>query len=197
MNVVRKALGGIVVYSTTEYADSRGTLTEAYNQRKWQESLGYCPIEFVQCNLTTSRKHVIRGMHYQIGIPQGKLVTPVAGVIYDVAVDMRKWSKTFGEWFGALLEPGSGQTAMWIPVGFAHGYMTVSDESKVAYMLTAHRHPDMERCLKWDDPSVGIDWLDRADDAIVSERDLAGKPFRDATHFSMGGGARQLRHSKR
>jgi dTDP-4-dehydrorhamnose 3,5-epimerase len=136
---------------------------------------------FVQDNHSYSARNVLRGMHYQIGHPQGKLVRVVAGEIFDVAVDLRRSSPTFGKWDGVTLS-GENFRMLWIPAGLAHGFRVLSDEAQVLYKATDFYHPECERTLSWDDPDVNVKWqLDTP--PIVSDKDAKGSSFRDAEMF--------------
>jgi len=164
------------------YRDERGWFTEAWNPRRLEGPLA--ALDFVQDNLSMSRRGVLRGMHYQNPHAQGKLVRAVAGAIFDVAVDLRRGAPHFGRWVGVHLSEGAPR-ALWIPPGFAHGFLTLSARAYVAYKITAHHAPEAEHTLAWDDPDVGIEWP-LQDDAplIISARDRAGASLARAETFA-------------
>lgn len=157
------------------FEDSRGYFMESYNQRA-MESLGFNH-RFVQDNHSHSRKGVLRGLHYQIQQPQGKLVRAVSGEIFDVAVDLRRGSPCFGKWVGRCLS-SENKLMLWIPPGFAHGFAVLSETADVLYKTTDYYAPQFERTIIWNDPDLAISWP-ITDTPVVSEKDLAGKRFKD------------------
>lgn len=160
------------------YRDRRGFFTETYNKKTFE--INGVPFEFVQDNHSHSSFGVLRGLHYQIQHAQGKLVRAVAGTIFDVAVDLRRDSKTFGHWVGAFLS-AENQQMLWVPPGFAHGYYVLSEQADVVYKTTDYYHPDYERCIRWDDPELNIEWpIPAMETPILSEKDAAGSSFKDA-----------------
>lgn len=175
MQVEPSAIPDVMFLKPQVFADARGTFHESYNRRVFVEKTG-CDAEFVQDNFSTSAKGVLRGLHYQVPpMAQGKLVQCVQGEIFDVAVDMRDGSPTRGQWVGGILSEDN-RTQIWIPEGFAHGFLTRSDVAGVAYKVTAPYSPDHERAVHWNDPSLAIDW--QAEGApVVSEKDEAAPPF--------------------
>ena|ERR1022692_648824 len=179
MKVDTTTLAGLLVLEPRVFRDARGFFLESFNE----DAMASAGIRdrFVQDNHSYSTRNVLRGMHYQVGHPQGKLVRVVAGEIYDVAVDLRRSSPTFGKWAGVTLS-GENSRMLWIPAGFAHGFRVLSDEAHVLYKATDFYHPECERTLAWDDPAVNISWqLDTP--PTVSEKDAKGASFRDAARF--------------
>jgi dTDP-4-dehydrorhamnose 3,5-epimerase len=166
------------------YTDARGQFVEMFNKNGFFEETGFDG-EFVQDNQSRSRKGVLRGLHYQIEPhAQGKLVRAVAGVVFDVAVDIRRTSPTFGDWFGFELSAEKGNQ-VWIPPGFAHGILALTDGAELLYKVTEYHSPDHERSIRWDDPAIGIVWPTADIDEIhVSERDTSALLLRDAEVFA-------------
>jgi dTDP-4-dehydrorhamnose 3,5-epimerase len=161
------------------FGDARGFFLECYNEQTMAD-LGICE-RFVQDNHSYSARNVVRGLHYQIQHPQGKLIRVVVGEILDVVVDLRKSSPTFGRW-GAIPLSGETKRMLWIPAGFAHGFRVVSESAHVLYKATDFYAPESERTLAWNDPELKIDWqLDG--EPTVSPKDQRGLPFRDAEKF--------------
>ena len=179
MKKVETPLAGVFVLEPKVFGDARGFFLESYNKRVLGE-LGIHE-KFVQDNHSYSMRNVVRGLHYQARNAQGKLVRVVDGEIFDVVVDLRKASPTFGQWNGVTLS-GENKRMLWIPPGFAHGFRVVSQGAHVLYKATDYYAPDSERTLAWNDPELKIDWqLDG--DPIVSTKDQHGVPFRDAEKF--------------
>ena len=173
------SLPGVFVLEPTVFGDERGFFFESYNQRIMAE-VGIVE-RFVQDNHSCSSRNVLRGLHYQLKHPQGKLVRVVEGEILDVAVDMRRSSPTFGGWEGVRLS-GENKRMLWIPAGFAHGFHVLSEKAHVLYKATDFYSPEHERTLAWNDPELKIDWeLDGK--PIVSPKDRGGAAFRDAESF--------------
>jgi dTDP-4-dehydrorhamnose 3,5-epimerase len=162
------------------FADSRGFFLESYNQRTFAE-LGIHE-RFVQDNHSRSERGVLRGLHYQLVQPQGKLVRAVRGEIFDVAVDLRRSSRTFGQWTGHVLNEENKQM-LWIPAGFGHGFLVLSTVAEVVYKATDFYAPQGERSVLWNDPQIGIDWPD-AGTPTLSAKDGAGKPLLEAEVFA-------------
>ena len=173
-------LAGLVVIEPRVFADERGFFQELFHRGRFAEA--GLDVDFVQDNLSRSKANVVRGLHYQIEQPQGKLVRVLRGEIFDVAVDLRRSSPTFGQWEGFRLSE-ENQLAVYIPPGFAHGFCVLSDLADVLYKCTALYAPQHERTLLWNDPTVNVDWP-LAKPAIVSGKDLAGRAFGDAETFS-------------
>ncbi len=182
MDAIKKIptpLPGVVILEPRVFGDERGFFLESYNQKVFAE----VGIEdhFVQDNHSSSRRNVLRGLHYQIKQPQGKLVRAVEGEILDVAVDVRRSSPTFGAWEAVHLS-GENKRMLWIPPGFAHGFRVISEKAQVLYKASDYYAPEHERTLAWNDPDLKIDWkLDG--DPIVSAKDLRGVFLRDAETF--------------
>lgn len=180
VDVVKTKLEGVLLLKPKVFSDDRGFFYESYNQR----TLAGCGITslFVQDNHSRSRKNVLRGLHYQIGQPQGKLVRAVVGEIFDVAVDIRRGSPTFGQWLGQFLSAENKQM-LWISPGFAHGFVVMSDWAEVLYKASDYYAPQLEHCIRWDDPDLAIQWP-HAGEAHLSAKDLQGKWLRDAEVYS-------------
>jgi dTDP-4-dehydrorhamnose 3,5-epimerase len=170
VQVLSTALQDVVIVEPKVFGDDRGFFFEVYNRKTFEE-LGL-PGKFVQDNQSGSQKGVLRGLHYQIQQPQGKLVRVLRGAIFDVAVDLRRGSKQFGEWFGLELS-AENRRQLWVPPGFAHGFLTLSAFAEVSYKVTQLYAPEHERSLKWDDPAVGITWP-LEDEPVLSAKDRAG-----------------------
>jgi dTDP-4-dehydrorhamnose 3,5-epimerase len=162
------------------HQDERGFFLESYNRRTFEQATGLA-VEFVQDNQSFSVRNVLRGLHYQILQPQGKLIQVMAGEIYDVAVDLRRSSPTFGKWIGVTLAGGSHRM-FWVPQGFAHGYIVLSEHAIVLYKTTDYYAPEHERTILWNDPALGIKWPLEGE-PIVSDKDRRATPFRTADHF--------------
>ena len=180
MKFVPARLAGVVLIEAPLYHDSRGHFREVHHAGRFAD--GGLPLSFVQDNLSRSKRGVVRGLHYQITQPQGKLVSVIRGAIYDVAVDLRKSSPTFGEWFGAELSESNGK-ALYIPPGFAHGFSVTSEEADVLYKCTALYAPADERTVLWNDPAIGIAWPLGGAQPIVSDKDCRGLPLAEAECF--------------
>ena len=182
MEAIKKtqtSLAGMVVLDPRVFGDQRGFFLESYNEKVFAEiGIGG---RFVQDNHSSSSKNVLRGLHYQIKHPQGKLVRVVEGEIVDVAVDLRRSSATFGKWEAVRLS-GENQRILWIPVGFAHGFCVASDKAQVLYKATDYYAPEFERTLAWNDPDLKIDW-GLEGEPIVSAKDQRGVALRDAETF--------------
>jgi dTDP-4-dehydrorhamnose 3,5-epimerase len=156
MQVIRTEIPEVLLLEPKVFGDERGFFFEAYNRRAFREATGL-DVDFVQDNHSRSGKNVLRGLHYQIKQAQGKLVRVIAGEIWDVAVDLRKSSPTFGKWTGFALSAESKRTA-WVPAGFAHGFVVVSESAEVIYKTTDYYAPEHERTILWSDPDLGIRW---------------------------------------
>ena len=173
MNIIQTELPGVLIIEPKVFQDDRGFFKETYSLQRYQEAGINLP--FVQDNLSRSSKGILRGLHYQIKHPQGKLVQAVRGEIFDVAVDMRKDSPHFGKWTGAILSE-TNHRQLYVPPGFAHGFCVLSETADMSYKCTDTYHPDHERTLIWNDPSVGVEWPVTGT-PILSEKDQAGLPF--------------------
>ncbi|GJI96282.1 dTDP-4-dehydrorhamnose 3,5-epimerase [Duganella caerulea] len=182
MNVIATPLEGLLVLEPRVFGDDRGFFYESFNARRFAELTGVT-LPFVQDNHSRSAKGVLRGLHYQIQQAQGKLVRATAGSVFDVAVDMRKSSATFGQWYGIELS-AENKKQMWIPPGFAHGFVVTSDAAEFLYKTTDYWAPEHERSVLWNDPAIGIEWpaLDAA--PLLSAKDQAAVLLADAEVFA-------------
>ncbi len=182
MNAIRTAIPDVVALQPKVFGDQRGFFLESYNERVFQE-LGL-PTRFVQDNHSKSLRGVLRGLHYQLGTPQGKLIRVLQGEIYDVAVDLRRSSATFGQYAGELLDD-QARRMLWIPPGFAHGFLVLSETAEVAYKASEFYAPDRERSLLWNDPALGIEWPLHliGTGPILSAKDEAGLTLAEAETF--------------
>lgn len=180
MNVVRTAIHDVLIIEPKVFGDERGFFYESFNQRKFREMTGVTK-NFVQDNHSKSVKNVLRGLHYQIWQPQGKLVRVVAGEVFDVAVDIRKSSPTFGRWIGVNLS-STNKRQLWIPEGFAHGFCVISDSAEFLYKTTDYWAPEHERSILWNDREIGIKWPIQGE-PVLSTKDRSGKPFCAAEFF--------------
>lgn len=176
MRIVESPLAGIFVLEPKVFEDSRGWFLESYNERAFAELTGLAP-SFVQDNHAGSEQGVLRGLHYQFAGTQGKLVRATAGQVFDVAVDLRKESLTFGRWYGVDLSAGN-RRQIWIPGGFAHGYYVTSDFAEVQYKTTAFYEPAGEGAIRWDDPDIAIDWP-LSGEPLLSAKDRDAALLRD------------------
>ena len=181
MNVVETSLPGVLVLEPRCFRDERGVFFETFNLAKMVE-IGL-PAEWKQDNFSLSKKGVIRGIHYQIGEAQGKLVRVVTGVALDVIVDLRRSSPTFGQHTTVELS-GDGSRMVWIPVGFGHGFSALTETVALSYKVTEYYSPKAERCVLWNDSQLGIDWKVSPEEAILSAKDAAGVPFAQAEVFA-------------
>ncbi len=181
MKVAATAIPGLLLLEPAIHEDERGFFFESFNQKRFEDATGL-NIRFVQDNHSRSVKRVLRGLHYQIRRPQGKLLRVTAGEVFDVAVDLRRSSTTFGKFVGLVLS-AANKKQLWIPEGFAHGYLVLSDAAEVLYKTTDYYAPEHERCLIWNDPDVGIDWP-KVDEPILSAKDRLGLPLGKAEVFA-------------
>jgi dTDP-4-dehydrorhamnose 3,5-epimerase len=165
------------------FGDDRGFFYESFNRRALEAALGR-ELDFVQDNHSLSARGVLRGLHYQLPHPQGKLVRVTRGEVFDVAVDLRRASPTFGRWVGEVLSAGN-KRQLWIPEGFAHGFLVLSEAAEFLYKTTDYWHPEAERCIRWDDPDLAIAWPDPGGAPLVSSKDAAGVRFADAPAFDL------------
>ena len=180
MKVIRTELPDVLILEPKVFGDARGFFLESYNKRAFRDATGL-DVEFVQDNHSSSRRGVLRGLHYQIRQPQGKLVRVIAGEVFDVAVDLRRSSATFGRSVSFNLDATSKRLA-WIPPGFAHGFLVLSDQAEFLYKTTDYYAPEHERSLLWSDPALGIRWPLQGE-PILAERDARGAPLRLAEVF--------------
>ena len=181
MKVVRSEIPEVLLLAPRVFEDARGAAFESYNRRTFKEDTGLDP-EFVQDNRSTSRRNVLRGLHYQVEKSQGKLISVLRGEIYDVAVDLRRSSPNFGQWVGFVLSEQNKLSA-WVPPGFAHGFVVLSDSADFLYKTTDFYAPQHERSIVWNDRTIGIEWPVAGNEAILSAKDAAGQPFGDAEYF--------------
>lgn len=180
MQVIPTAIPAVRVIEPKVFGDSRGHFFESFNQRNFNDALGET-LTFVQDNQSRSARGVLRGLHYQVKQPQGKLVRVLHGEIYDVAVDIREGSPTFGKWVAEVLS-AENKKQLWIPAGFAHGFVVTSETAEVLYKTTDYWAPQFERCIRWDDPTLAIPWPLDGITPIVSDKDRQGMLFSDYQH---------------
>jgi dTDP-4-dehydrorhamnose 3,5-epimerase len=174
------SLPDILMIDPQTFKDERGFFLESYQKKNFSEA--GIPFDFVQDNHSKSCQSVLRGLHYQIKQPQGKLVRVIVGEIFDVAVDLRRYSSTFGKWFGTYLSAENKQM-LWIPVGFAHGFYVTSPQAEVLYKATDYYAPQWERTILWSDPAINIHWPIQGELPILSTKDAAGSPLSEAEVF--------------
>lgn len=172
MEVTKTAIDGVLLLAPKVFGDSRGFFFESFNARVFAEATGL-QLDFVQDNHSRSARHVLRGMHFQVNRPQGKLVRVVRGEVFDVAVDIRRDSPTYGRWVGERLSE-TNQRQLWVPPGLAHGFLVLSESADFLYKTTDYYDPASERCLAWNDPGVGIDWPLEGQAPALSGKDQAG-----------------------
>lgn len=177
MHVVSTTLPEVVIIEPKVFGDQRGFFFESFNERVFKQLTG-CEVNFVQHNHSRSAGNVLRGLHYQIQHPQGKLVRVVSGQVFDVAVDIRKSSPTFGQWYGTTLS-AENKRQMWVPAGFAHGFCVTSESAEFLYLTTDYWMPEHERCIAWNDPDLAIVWP-LTGEPLVSGKDQQGTRFKDA-----------------
>ncbi len=176
------SIPGVVLFTPTVFGDDRGLFMESYNARDFTDATGWEP-NFVQDNHSKSQRGVLRGLHYQLPPhAQGKLVRVVTGAVFDVAVDLRRYSPTFGQWVGQVLSADNRQQ-LWIPPGFAHGFLALTDTVDFLYKATAYYAPASERAIAWDDPVIGIEWPATVE-LLVSEKDRKGLALGEAEVFA-------------
>ena len=180
MQVARSTLPEVLLIEPKVFGDDRGFFFESFNERAFAEKTGL-RVHFVQDNHSRSARNVLRGLHYQIRQPQGKLVRVTAGEIYDVAVDVRRSSPNFGKWAGVVLS-AANRRMCWIPAGFAHGFLVTSDHAEVQYKTTDYYAPEHERCIAWNDRDLAISWPLKGE-PILSPKDRAGLPLKEAEVF--------------
>lgn len=179
MKIIQTEIPGVVLLEPRIFSDSRGFFLETYNERSFA-AMGIAE-RFVQDNQSYSKQGVLRGLHVQVEQAQGKLVRVVAGEVFDVAVDLRRGSETFGKWTGAQLS-STNHYMIWIPKGFAHGFYTLSETAEVAYKVTEFYAPQHERTLLWNDPEVAIQWPLKGE-PILSDKDSAGMRLKDLAQY--------------
>jgi len=177
MNATRLAISEVILLTPRLFGDERGFFFESFNHRQFEEIIERS-VSFVQDNHSKSIKGVLRGLHYQIQNPQGKLVRVVQGEVFDVAVDIRKSSPTFGSWVGEYLS-AENKRQLWVPEGFAHGFLVISESAEFLYKTTDYYSPESERSILWNDPSLNIDWP-LAGPPILSPKDVSARPLHEA-----------------
>ncbi len=170
--------GDLVVFEPSSYDDARGELFEAWNQSVFVDAVG-SGYQFVQDNQSRSRRGVVRGLHYQLPNPQGKLVRSIVGAVFNVAVDIRRSSATFGSWWGTELS-AQNRKQVWIPPGYAHGILALTESAEIIYKVTAFHAPGCGRAIRWDDPAIGIEWPLAGTAPLVSNKDRNAHLLRDA-----------------
>lgn len=180
MKILPAKIPDVLIIEPQVFQDDRGFFFESYNQQAFAKATGVTA-NFVQDNHSLSKQNVLRGLHYQISQPQGKLVRAIAGTILDVAIDIRKTSPSFGEWISCILS-ADNKRQLWIPVGFAHGFVVLSETAEVLYKTTDYYAPQHERCILWNDSDLAIDWTITIP-PIVSAKDRVGQPFKSAEVF--------------
>lgn len=181
MKVTPTKIPDVLILEPEVFGDERGFFMESFNARKFAEATGL-GVQFVQDNHSRSAKGVLRGLHYQLQQPQGKLVRVVRGAVFDVAVDIRKHSATFGQWVGVELS-AENHRQLWVPAGFAHGFLVLSETADFLYKTTDYYAPEHERCIRWDDPKIDIQWpVDHK--PSLSGKDTLGKLLNDAEIFN-------------
>ena len=180
MKVTPTAIANMLIIEPKVFGDARGFFYESFNQKAFNEATG-TNHQFVQDNHSRSSKGVLRGLHYQIEQPQGKLVRVTQGEVFDVAVDLRRSSPTFGKWEGVVLS-AENKRQLWIPPGFAHGFLVTSDSAEFLYKTTDYYHPEFERSLLWNDPTVGVSWPTDGP-PLLAAKDIAGLPLANASTF--------------
>ena len=181
MNATPLAIPEVILFEPKVFGDARGFFFESFNQAKFNAAVGR-DVAFVQDNHSRSAKNVLRGLHYQIKQPQGKLVRVTQGEVFDVAVDLRKSSPTFGKWVGEVLS-AENKRQLWVPEGFGHGFLVLSESAEFLYKTTDYWAPEFERCVAWNDAELGIDWPSQAQ-PLLSAKDAAGQPLSTAEVFT-------------
>lgn len=182
MKFIASPINDIIVIEPDVFSDHRGFFLETWHRIKFRE--GGIDADFVQDNHSKSSQGTLRGLHYQIRQPQGKLIRVITGEIYDVAVDIRQSSPTFGQWVGEYLNDNN-MKLFWIPPGFAHGYYVLSETAEVCYKCSDYYAPEHERTILWNDPAIGIDWpLVDGREPVLSDKDAQGKPLKEAEVYS-------------
>jgi dTDP-4-dehydrorhamnose 3,5-epimerase len=183
LKVTPTRLPEVLVVEPRVFGDDRGFFMESWNQKRLDEAFGF-PVRFVQDNHSRSSRGVLRGLHYQLQQPQGKLVRVVAGRVFDVAVDLRRSSPRLGQWVGVELS-SDNRRQLWVPPGFAHGFLVLSDTADFLYNTTDYYAPEHERALAWDDPHVAIEWplVEAGGAPVISPKDAAAVPWTDAVLF--------------
>lgn len=180
-SVIKTALPEVLILEPKVFGDDRGFFYESFNQRDFEQATA-TSVEFVQDNHSKSKKGVLRGLHYQIQYPQGKLVRVTQGCVFDAAVDLRRSSPNFGQWVGVELS-AVNKRQLWIPAGFAHGFLVTSESAEFLYKTTDYWYPEYERSLLWNDPTIGVEWpLD--EEPSLAAKDISGNKLSEAEVFS-------------
>ena len=182
MNVIPTAIPDVLIFESKVFGDARGFFMESFNQKIFDEAVGR-HVDFVQDNHSRSSKGVLRGLHYQIQQPQGKLVRVASGAVFDVAVDIRRSSPTFGKWVGVELS-AENQRQLWVPEGFAHGFLVLSETADFLYKTSDYYAPAHERSIRWNDPNIGIEWPLSNLAPVLSQKDAQGSALNEAEVFS-------------
>jgi len=182
MKIIKTAIEDLIIIEPTFFGDDRGFFYESYNKKELKEEADI-DVDFVQDNHSRSSQYVLRGLHYQLQNPQAKLVRVTSGEVYDVAVDLRKSSKTFGKWVGVLLSE-QNKRLFYIPEGFAHGFLVLSKSADFLYKTTCNYDPQSERCLAWNDADLAITWPLKGVVPLVSAKDKIGQTFKMADYYS-------------
>lgn len=180
MKIIKTEIPDVLIIEPKVFGDDRGFFYESFNKKNFEEATGVAA-EFVQDNHSKSAKGVLRGLHYQIKHPQGKLVRVVQGGVFDVAVDIRRTSQTFGKWVGVELS-AENKRQLWIPEGFAHGFLVTTEKAEFLYKTTDYYAPEYERCIQWNDQGLSINWPFEGE-PVVSQKDAQGASFSDAEVF--------------
>lgn len=178
MNVIKTTIPDVLILEPNVFGDDRGFFYESFNEKGFCEAIG-SDLKFVQDNHSSSLMNVLRGLHYQLKKPQGKLVRVISGAIYDVAVDIRQGSPSFGDYIGLELS-AVNKRQIWIPEGFAHGFLAISERAEVLYKTTDYYAPEEERSIIWDDPTINIDWPLPSNQPILSVKDSNGALLKNA-----------------
>lgn len=178
MKVTRTAIADVFLLEPKVFGDERGFFFESFNERVFREATGVT-LPFVQDNHSKSGQGVLRGLHYQLKHAQGKLVRVVTGEVFDVAVDIRPQSPTYGKWVGEILS-GTNKRQLWVPPGLAHGFLVLSDSAEFLYKTTDYYAPEFERCIAWNDPTLAISWPSMTEPPKLSAKDASGAPLAQA-----------------
>jgi dTDP-4-dehydrorhamnose 3,5-epimerase len=180
VNIIKTEIPDVLIVEPKVFGDERGFFMESFNQQVWQELTGL-KSSFVQDNHSRSTRGVLRGLHYQIKQPQGKFVRVVQGEVFDVAVDIRRFSSTFGKWTGVVLS-AENKRQFWVPEGFAHGFLVLSDSADFLYKTTEYCATEHERCIRWDDPVIGVNWP-LTGTPVLSQKDLSASLLESSPIF--------------
>lgn len=183
MKIIDTKIPEVKIIEPAVFGDDRGFFMETWQQKKFEELVAGKPVHFVQDNHSKSKQGILRGLHYQTENTQGKLVRVVSGEVFDVAVDLRQSSPTFGQWVGVYLS-AENKRQLWVPEGFAHGFYVTSKEAEFVYKCTNYYDPSSEVSVKWDDPTIGISWPITKAGALLSDKDKFGLAFTEAPYFT-------------